>query len=110
MALIEAMASGKPVLATDVGGVADLVTDGVHGRLVSRRTPAAVIDALADALIALAGDPDQRARLGAAGRERVREAYSHERLVADVDRLYERVVPECRGNVERGGDRPILGG
>ena len=65
--LMEAMATGLPVVTTQIAGVNELVTDGVHGAVV----PAGRADRLADAIAALAADPDLRARLGAAGREAV---------------------------------------
>ena len=58
--------------------------DGVDGFLVEPGD----VDAMADRLAALAGDPELRARMGAAGRERVIERYSVERLLDDTDRLY----------------------
>ena len=58
--VIEAQAAGKPVVSTDVGGVRDIVTDGVSGFVV----PPGDMDALADRLKALAADPDLRARFG----------------------------------------------
>jgi glycosyltransferase involved in cell wall biosynthesis len=64
--LMEAMASGKPVIATQVGGVSELVEDGVSGHVV----PPGDAASLAEAIIALA-DPGRRVRMGAAGRERV---------------------------------------
>jgi glycosyltransferase involved in cell wall biosynthesis len=81
---IEALAGGRPVVATRVGGVPDVVRDGVDGFLVEPGD----VDAMADRLAALAGDPELRARMGAAGRERVIERYSVERLLDDTDRLY----------------------
>jgi glycosyltransferase involved in cell wall biosynthesis len=63
MAVIEAMAAGLPVVATAVGGVPELVVDGVTGLL----TPPGDAAALVAALTALAGDPQRRRRLGAAG-------------------------------------------
>jgi len=95
VALIEAMAAGRAVVATAVGGVADLVEDGVQGRLVPSRD----VQALATAMIELAERPDERARMGAAGRARVARAYASERLVDEVEGLYERVVRERRGRV-----------
>ncbi|MGC9665573.1 glycosyltransferase [Planosporangium sp. 12N6] len=63
-AVLEAMAAGLPVIATAVGGVPDVVVDGVTGILVPPRAP----DALAVAIAQLADDPDLRVRLGAAAR------------------------------------------
>lgn len=81
---IEALAAGRPVVATRVGGVPDVVRDGTDGFLVE---PGA-IDDLADRLAKLAADPELARRMGAAGRERVLARYSVERLIDDVDRLY----------------------
>lgn len=81
---IEALASGSPVVATRVGGVPDVVRDGMDGFLVE----AGDTDGAAGRLALLASDPDLRVRLGAAGRKRVLERYSVARLVDDVDRLY----------------------
>lgn len=65
---LEAMAAGKAVLATRVGGVPEVVLDGETGILV----PPEDVDALAEGIRRLAGDPALRERLGAAGRERAR--------------------------------------
>ncbi|TML57816.1 MAG: glycosyltransferase family 4 protein [Actinobacteria bacterium] len=81
---IEALAAGRPVVATRVGGVPDVVREGEDGFLVD----AGDVDALADRLARLAADPDLRERLGAAGRARVVPRYSVERLVDDIDLLY----------------------
>jgi glycosyltransferase involved in cell wall biosynthesis len=81
---IESLAAGRPVVATRVGGVPDVVREGEDGFLVA---PGA-IDALADRLERLAGDEELRRRMGEAGRERVLPRYSVERLVDDVDALY----------------------
>lgn len=69
--LMEAMASGLPVVTTDVGGIAELVDDGVSGLL----TPSGDHAAFADALERLCGDPGLRAEMGAAGRQRVRQDF-----------------------------------
>jgi glycosyltransferase involved in cell wall biosynthesis len=68
----EAMAHGRPVVATAVGGLLDLVVDGETGLRVPPRDPAALRAAI-DRLLA---DPELRRRLGAAGRERIRERFS----------------------------------
>jgi glycosyltransferase involved in cell wall biosynthesis len=82
--VIEALATGTPVVATRVGGVPDVIRDGVDGFLVQ---PGGVAD-LAARLHELARDPELRRRLGEQGRARVLPRYSVERLLDDVDRLY----------------------
>jgi colanic acid/amylovoran biosynthesis glycosyltransferase len=72
--LMEAMAMAVPVVATRVGGVPELIEDGVSGRLVSPGSSTA----LARAIAALAADPPLRGRMGVAGRQRVLGAYSVE--------------------------------
>jgi glycosyltransferase involved in cell wall biosynthesis len=81
---IEALAAGRPVVATRVGGVPDVVQEGEDGFLVE---PGAT-EALADRLAQLARDPALRERMGQAGRDRVLPRYAVGRLVDDVDRLY----------------------
>jgi len=66
VSVIESMAFGKPVVASDVGGNPELVDDGVSGRI----TPPRDVDPLAAAMLELAGDADLRARMGVAARER----------------------------------------
>ena len=81
---IEALAAGRPVVATRVGGVPDVVRDGEDGFLVD----AGATDDLGDRLEQLARDPELRARMGERGRERVLPRYAVDRLVHDVDQLY----------------------
>jgi len=92
VAAIEAMAAGLPVAATSVGGVPDVVDAGVTGTLVPPRDP----EALAAALVALAGAPDTRRRMGLAGRARASERYGQERLVTDIEQLYARALARTR--------------
>jgi len=82
-ASLEAMAAGLPVVATGVGGMAEQIVEGVTGHVV----PAGDTDALADALVRLAHDAAARARLGQAGRERVRTDFSLEAMVASYRRV-----------------------
>jgi glycosyltransferase involved in cell wall biosynthesis len=82
--VIEALAAERPVVATRVGGVPDVVRDGEDGFLVE----AGATDDLADRLERLARDPALRARMGKQGRERVLPRYAVDRLVDDVDELY----------------------
>lgn len=87
---IEALAGGRPVVATRVGGIPDVVRDGVDGFLVEPGD----VDALADRLGRLAADPDLARRMGEAGRKRVLERYSVERLIDDVDKLYRSLLAD----------------
>jgi glycosyltransferase involved in cell wall biosynthesis len=81
---IEALAAGRPVVATRVGGVPDVVRDGEDGFLVE----AGATEDLADRLARLARDPELRERMGEHGRAHVLPRYAVDRLVDDVDRLY----------------------
>jgi glycosyltransferase involved in cell wall biosynthesis len=76
VACLEAMAHGRPVVATRVGGLLDLVVDGETGIVVPPRNPAA----LRSALERLLADPDLRRRLGTAGRDRARTQFSWEKV------------------------------
>jgi glycosyltransferase involved in cell wall biosynthesis len=93
--VIEALAAERPVVATRVGGVPDVVRDGEDGFLVE----AGATDDLADRLGRLARDPALRARMGKKGRERVLPRYAVERLVDDVDGLYRSLL--SAGGVRR---------
>src|SRR3954447_16932466 len=84
VSVIEALAAGRPVVATSVGGVPDVVRDGEDGFLVE----AGATGEVADRLARLARDPALRAQMGKHGRERVVPRYAVDRLVADVDELY----------------------
>ncbi len=84
VAVIEAMAASRPIVATEVGGVPDVVQHGTTGLLVPARDPGA----LAGALIRLAEDAGMRRTMGHAGRAVARERYAHTRLVDDLERLY----------------------
>jgi glycosyltransferase involved in cell wall biosynthesis len=82
--VLEAFAYGKPVVATAVGGIPDLVTNGVDGFLVA----AGDAKALAHHLVALHGQADELARLGRAGRQKVDSRYAPAIVVAQVEALY----------------------
>jgi glycosyltransferase involved in cell wall biosynthesis len=91
LALIEAAATGRPVVATRVGGVADVVDDGRTGILVERQD----LQGLAEALVRLARDVDDRKLMGEAARQ-ASARYSSERLVNDLDLLYRRLLRDHR--------------
>jgi glycosyltransferase involved in cell wall biosynthesis len=84
-ALLEGMAAGLPVVATRVGAIPDVVTDGVHGAFVPARDP----DAIARVLGCLAADRDRLLRMGDAAHERIRESCSIDRLAGRFAELYE---------------------
>jgi glycosyltransferase involved in cell wall biosynthesis len=83
-AVIEAMAAGLPIVATDVGGIPELVRPGISGVVVPPGNP----DALAAAMIAVIDAPEFAARLGRAARERVERSFSISRMVEHVEHLY----------------------
>ncbi len=87
LVFLEAMASGLPVLATRVSAVPEVVVEGETGLLVRPGDP----EDLARGLLALAGDPAARARLGQAGRERVRARFGLDRMVEETLEVYARV-------------------
>jgi glycosyltransferase involved in cell wall biosynthesis len=84
VALIEALAAQRPVVATDVGGVRSIVVDGVTGLLAPSGDAAAV----AGLLERLLASPAEAARLGRAGRAHVAGRFGSARLVEDIDALY----------------------
>ena len=95
LVLLEAMAAGKPVIGTKVGGIPEIIEDGVTGLLVPPRSP----DDLAQAIIRILQDPDLTHRMGATGRERVKARFSLERCVAEVQKIYEELVGEGQATV-----------
>jgi glycosyltransferase involved in cell wall biosynthesis len=88
----EGLAAGVPVVAADASSIPEIVRDGVEGRLVPPRDPAA----LAAALIGLAQDPEARRRMSAAGPERVRQAFSPAIMLDRYETLLAGVI-ERRG-------------
>ena len=95
--ILEAMATGLPVLATDVGGNAELVAAGRTGALVPAADPAA----LALQLLALAEQPALAARLGAAGRADAAARWSLHTMVGAYQGLYDRLLVRQRRGVAR---------
>ena len=82
--LMEAMASARPVIATQVGGVSELVEDGINGFVV----PAGDAETLAERIGRLADDPALRARMGAAGRSKVRAEFDVRVEAARIGALF----------------------
>ncbi|MBC7806622.1 MAG: glycosyltransferase family 4 protein [Akkermansiaceae bacterium] len=88
LAILEAMASGLPVVATNVGGIPEAVQTGVTGILAPPQDPGA----FADALRTLLSDPAKSERMGSAGRSRVSELFTDSAMIASTFRLYNRIV------------------
>jgi L-malate glycosyltransferase len=87
-AIIEAMASSLPVVATDVGGNSEAVADGASGFIA----PPNDAEALADAVISLLSDPARARAMGLSGRKTVEEKFSMEIMVKQVARAYTRLL------------------
>ena len=87
-AVLEAMAMGKPVVATAVGGVPEIITDGVSGRLVPAERP----DLLAEGLAEVLTDRELYQQFAIEGKRRVREAFSVQARVGKLQDLYREVL------------------
>ena len=85
LAVFEYMDAGKPIVATGVGGVPDLIDDGVHGLLVPPHDPAALCDAVSH----LIRDRDRASRLGEAARRRRRGEFTIQATVGRIEAIYE---------------------
>jgi glycosyltransferase involved in cell wall biosynthesis len=86
-ALVEAMACGVPVVGTDAGGIAEVVTDGETGRVVAPDDP----DSLADAMVALLEDPSEAERLGRAAAKAVGDM-DFRRMVRPLLQRFQRIL------------------
>lgn len=81
--LLEAMASGRPVIATRVGGNPEIVADGIVGRLVAQDT-----DALAEAILCYVDNPELMRAHGKAGREHMLRSFSLDAMIRRYDKVY----------------------
>jgi glycosyltransferase involved in cell wall biosynthesis len=90
LGVLEAMAAGKPVIATSVGGIPEMIDDGITGVLV----PPADEQALASALVHLLTNPELSARLALAGRQRVAERFSPEQQLEAITEIVGRSFPQ----------------
>lgn len=93
LALVEAMASARPVVAVGAGGVPEIIRDGVDGLLVPKGQPAA----MAEALMRVLRDPAFSGRLAHRGRQRVCESFSPEGQAATMLAIYRRVASRAGG-------------
>lgn len=95
---LETAAAGKPIVASDIGGLSDIVRDGETGLLVPPATP----DALAAAIERLVGEADLRERLGTAARGRAAD-FSPEQVVPQFEQAYEVALAARRGRTRAAG-------
>lgn len=86
--VLEAMAAGLPVVATDVGGTPEVVLDGQTGRLVAPGNPSA----LTEAMVAVLRDPRLAEEFGKAGRARVEARFGEDAMLREVEVLLDRLV------------------
>lgn len=94
VSMLEAMACGLPVVASNVGGIPEVVTDGVEGSLV----PVEDTEALAQALASYVRDPALRRQRGEAARARVEAAFSMRAMLVEYGKLYDRL---CRQKIRQ---------
>ena len=109
ISILEAMARRKPVVASAVGGIPEVLTNGIDGLLVPPADPAA----LADACIRLACSPELRTRMGEAGRATVEARFSLDAMVRQIEEVYDEelvragALPPERAPARSGGAQPL---
>jgi glycosyltransferase involved in cell wall biosynthesis len=89
------MAAGVPVVATRVGGIPEVIRDGVEGLLVESGHP----DVLADAIVRITRDFELRGALGERGRKRVTTLYSRESICARYENLFRELLKPGKASV-----------
>jgi len=92
---LEAMATGKPVVVSDIPGVREVITDGEEGLLCEPMNP----KDLAQKIGRLLSDEELRRRMGEKGRRRVEENFSMEKVVDKIEKLYETVLQSKTSNL-----------
>ena len=109
ISILEAMARRKPVVASAVGGIPEVLTNGLDGLLVPPADPAA----LAEACIRLACSPELRTRMGEAGRATVEARFSLNAMVRQIEEVYDEelvragALPPERAPARGGGAQPL---
>lgn len=104
IAVIEGMAAGRPVVVTDAVGPTSIVAGSGAGEIV----PARDVTALTEALKRRLENPEESAKMGAAGKRRVRERYSTARMVETVETIYENVLGEAPGSPRGRADQSAM--
>lgn len=84
LSLMEAMAAGKPVIGSDIGGIRSLIQDGVNGLLVKAGDSCAIAAAILDLL----GSPQKRERMGVEASNFIRQNFSLEQMIVETERFY----------------------
>lgn len=92
--VLEYMASSKPVVATNVGGNSEVVIDGETGFIV----PPKDSNALANAILSILKDKEMGIRFGIAGRKRIEESFSIEKMITNFQNLFEKVISGYKNN------------
>ena len=100
ISILEAMARRRPVVASAVGGIPEVITSGVDGLLVPPADP----PSLAGAIVALLCDPELRARIGEAGYRTVAERFSIDAQVRRIEAVYDEELARAGVVVPRGGE------
>lgn len=95
LSLLEAMGSGLPVIATNVGGNPEVVVDGETGILVPPQDP----EKMAEAIMKILKNPDLANKMGHAGRKRVEEKFSLDRMVREYEAIYEECLSKTRDRI-----------
>jgi glycosyltransferase involved in cell wall biosynthesis len=99
LTVLEATGLGKPVVASNVGGISDAVVDHQSGFLVPPRRP----DLLAQAMLRLTEDPALREKMGASGRELFERRFIEDRMLAEHKELYEELLTSVQREVAEEG-------
>jgi glycosyltransferase involved in cell wall biosynthesis len=94
MVLLEAMALSKPVVATAVGGIPEVVEDGHTGNIIAERNP----ELVANTLTRLLSDTPLRERMGQAAHQSYNEKFSAEKMASNYEKLYRKFLVK-RGHV-----------
>jgi glycosyltransferase involved in cell wall biosynthesis len=97
LAALEAMACSVPSIATNIGGVPELIDDGLNGLLFA----VGDVDAMAAAAIALLGDPARLKAMASAARRNASDRFCSSKIIPLYEQYYERILTRCQADPER---------